>query len=85
MGKRTVVPVNEAYKIRVPVGRAGFSFDNRPKTPTGGRLGNPSFGKRSFIKTESRWGCVSCSLKFAIAKLPGRDDAFLERCKAGRR
>lgn len=84
-GKTTVVPVNEAYKIRIPVGRGGTSFDNRPITPTGGRLGNPSFGKRGFVKTETRWGCVSCSLKFSIAKLPGRDDRFLERCKAGKR
>lgn len=83
--RHTRVAVNEAYQIKIPVSRGGTTFDSRPRTPTGGRLGTPQFGRRAFVRTETRWACAACALRFPIAAYPGRDTAFQERCRAGRR
>ena len=81
-----LVPVSEGYRLRVPdEGGAGIlTFDARPKTPTGGRLGMPgALGRRRFLRTKLVWGCVGCSLKFPVIERP-RDARFAERCKSGR-
>ena len=75
------IPVAEAYRIRVPVGWGGVFFDPRMKTPTGGRFGYPGdLTVRRFMRTEIKFGCVSCALKFTVVERP-RDAAFAERCK----
>lgn len=81
----TRMDVNEAFKIKIPMGAGMASFDARPKTPTGGRLGAPSQGRRRFLRTETVWGCVRCALRYPIAAYPARDARFQERCKSGRR
>lgn len=58
------IPLSDAFRLRVPVGGGMMSFDNRPKTRTGGRLGASSNGRRPFTKTMVVNGCVSCSLRF---------------------
>lgn len=81
----TEIPLIEAYRIRIPEGTGLAQYDPRPRTPTGGRIGNPQSKMRRFIRTVQDWGCVSCSLRFEIAARPGRDARFQERCKSGRR